>query len=239
MTIDLFIPCFIDQFYPETGMNLVKLLEKAGVKVNYNPEQTCCGQLAFNSGFTDEAKTLGNKFLKDFPNDRPVVSPSASCSGYIKNYYQDLFHNTSSHLEYKRLTRNIFEITDFLVNKLRFTDFGASFPHKVTYHDSCSGLREYMLKAEGRLLLSKVSGLELVEMNEREVCCGFGGSFSVKHEAISTAMAQQKVQNAVDTDAEYIVSTDLSCLMHLEAYINKQGIPLKVIHIVDILASGW
>lgn len=239
MTIDLFIPCFIDQFYPETGMNLVKLLEKAGVKVNYNPEQTCCGQLAFNSGFTDEAKTLGNKFLKDFPNDRPVVSPSASCSGYIKNYYQDLFHNTSSHLEYKRLTRNIFEITDFLVNKLRFTDFGASFPHKVTYHDSCSGLREYKLKAEGRLLLSKVSGLELVEMNEREVCCGFGGSFSVKHEAISTAMAQQKVQNAVDTDAEYIVSTDLSCLMHLEAYINKQGIPLKVIHIVDILASGW
>lgn len=239
MTIDLFIPCFIDQFYPETGMNLVKLLEKAGVDINYNPEQTCCGQLAFNSGFTDEAKKLGNKFLKDFPNDRPVVSPSASCSGYIKNYYQDLFHNTSNHLEYKRLTRNIFEITDFLVNKLRFTDFGASFPHKVTYHDSCSGLREYKLKTEGRLLLSKVSGLELVEMNEREVCCGFGGSFSVKHEAISTAMAQQKVQNAVDTDAEYIVSTDLSCLMHLEAYINKQGVPLKVIHIVDILASGW
>jgi len=239
MTIDLFIPCFIDQFYPETGMNMVKLLEKAGVKVNYNPEQTCCGQLAFNSGFTDEAKKLGNKFLKDFPNNRPVVSPSASCAGYVKNYYQELFHNTANHLEYKRLTRNMFEITDFLVNKLNFTDFGAVFPHKVTYHDSCAGLREYKLKAEGRLLLSKVKDLEIVEMKEREVCCGFGGSFSVKHEAISTAMAQQKVQNALETDAEYIVSTDLSCLMHLEGYINKQKIPLKVIHIVDILAAGW
>ncbi len=96
MTIDLFIPCFIDQFYPETGMNMVKVLEKAGQKVNYNPEQTCCGQLAFNSGFTDEAKKLGNKFLKDFPNDRPVVSPSASCTGYVKNYYHELFHNTAN-----------------------------------------------------------------------------------------------------------------------------------------------
>ncbi|MCK9450943.1 MAG: (Fe-S)-binding protein [Bacteroidales bacterium] len=239
MTIDLFIPCFIDQFYPETGMNMVKLLEKAGVKVYYNPEQTCCGQLAFNSGFTDEAKKLGNKFLTDFPNNRPVVSPSASCAGYVKNYYQELFHNTANHLEYKRLTRHMFEITDFLVNKLNFTDFGAVFPHKVTYHDSCAGLREYKLKAEGRLLLSKVKDLQIVEMKEREVCCGFGGSFSVKHEAISTAMAQQKIQNAVETEAEYIVSTDLSCLMHLEAYINKQKIPLKVIHIVDILAAGW
>lgn len=239
MTIDLFIPCFIDQFYPETGMNMVKLLKKAGVTVNYNPEQTCCGQLAFNSGFRDEAKKLGNKFLKDFPNDRPVVSPSASCTGYVKNYYQELFHNTANHIEYKRLARNIFEVTDFLVNKLKFTDFNAVFPHKVTYHDSCAGLREYHLKAEGRLLLSKVKGLELIEMKDTHVCCGFGGTFSVKHEAISTAMAQQKVQNALDTEAEYIVSTDLSCLMHQEAYINKHKLPIKVIHIVDILASGW
>lgn len=239
MTIDLFIPCFIDQFYPETGMNMVKVLEKAGQQVNYNPEQTCCGQLAFNSGFTDEAKKLGNKFLKDFPNDRPVVSPSASCAGYVKNYYQELFHNTANHIEYKRLTRNMFEVTDFLVNRVKFTDFGAVFPHKVTYHDSCAGLREYSLKAEGRLLLSKVKDIELVEMKEREVCCGFGGVFSVKHEAISTAMAQQKVQNALETEAEYIVSTDLSCLMHLEGYINKNKLPIKVIHIVDILASGW
>jgi len=239
MTIDLFIPCFVDQFFPETGMNMIKLLEKAGANVHYNPKQTCCGQMAFNSGFLDAAKKLGNKFLKDFPNDRPVVSPSASCTGYVRNYYHELFHNTANHLEYKRLTRNMFELSDFLVNKLRYTDFGAVFPHKITFHDSCAGLREYGLKQEARILLSKVKGLELVEMNDRHVCCGFGGTFSVKHEAISTAMAEQKVQNALDTEAEFIVSTDLSCLMHQEGYINKLKLPIKTIHLADVLAAGW
>lgn len=239
MIIDLFIPCFIDQFYPQTAMNMVKVLEQAGVSVNYNSEQTCCGQMAFNAGYIEEASKLGMKFLKDFPADRPVVSPSASCVGFIKNHYQELFYNTSNHLEYKRLVRNIFELTEFLVNYLKITDFNAEFPHKVTYHDSCSALRILGLTNEGRVLLSKVKGIELVEMKDTDVCCGFGGSFSIKHEPISTAMAQQKVENALETGAEYIVSTDLSCLMHLNAYIQKQKLPLKVIHIVDILASGW
>lgn len=239
MTVDLFIPCFVDQVYPETAMNMVKLLKRAGVDVHYNPEQTCCGQFAFNSGFWDEAKELGNKFLKDFPNDRPVVSPSASCSGFIRNYYHELFHNTGNHLEYKRLVRNTWEISDFLVNYLRFTDFGADFSHKVTFHDSCAGLREYGLKQEARLLLSKVKGLELVEMKDTHVCCGFGGTFSVKHEPISAAMAEQKVSNAIETGAEYIVSTDLSCLMHQDAYACKQKMDIKTIHLVDVLASGW
>lgn len=239
MTIDLFIPCFVDQIYPETGMNMLKILKKAGVDVHYNPEQTCCGQMAFNSGFRDEAKELGNKFIVDFPHERPIVGPSASCVGYVRNYYHDLFHNTANHLEYKRVVRNIFEISDFLVNQIKFTDFGASFPHKVTYHDSCAGLREYGLKQEGRLLLSKVKGLELIEMKDTHVCCGFGGTFSVKHEPISTAMAEQKVHHAIETGAEYIVSTDLSCLMHQNSYAQKQKLPIKVIHLVDILASGW
>jgi L-lactate dehydrogenase complex protein LldE len=239
MIVDLFIPCFVDQVYPETGMNMVKLLRKAGVDVHYNPDQTCCGQMAFNSGFWDEAKKLGGKFLKDLPHDRPVVGPTASCTGFIKNYYQELFHNTSNHLEYKRLIRNIFEFTDFLVNKIEFTDFGASFPHKVTYHDSCAGLREYGLTKEGRYLLSKVKGLELIEMKDTHVCCGFGGTFSVKNEPISVAMGEQKVMNALETGAEYLVSTDLSCLMHLEGYIKKQQLPIKIIHVADILASGW
>jgi L-lactate dehydrogenase complex protein LldE len=239
MTVDIFIPCFIDQFYPETGMNMVKVLRKAGVKVHYNPEQTCCGQMAFNSGFSEEAQALGTKFLKDFNNDRSIVSPSASCTGYIRNYYQELFYNSAYHLEYKRVAKNVIEITDFLVNKLGRTDFGAVFPHKVTFHDSCAGLREYRLKDEARQLLSKVKGLELVEMKDREVCCGFGGTFAVKHEAISTAMAQQKVNHALDTQAEFIVSTDLSCLMHMEAYIKKQKLPIQVMHVVDVIASGW
>ncbi len=239
MKVDIFIPCFIDQVFPQTGMNMVKILEKLGIEVHYNPNQTCCGQMAFNSGFWDEAKNLGEKFLKDFPNDRPVVAPSASCVGYVKNNYEKLFFNTSSHLEYKRLSKNMFELTDFLVNVLKVTDLGATFNHKVTYHDSCAALREYGIKDEPRELLKHVKGLELIEMKDTDVCCGFGGTFSVKHEAISTAMADQKVQNALETKAEYIISTDSSCLMHQEGFIKKHNKPIKVAHIADVLASGW
>ncbi|MBC8487624.1 MAG: (Fe-S)-binding protein [Bacteroidetes bacterium] len=239
MIVDIFIPCFIDQIFPQTGMNMVKILEKLGVKIHYNDNQTCCGQMAFNSGFWDEAKEMGEKFLKDFPNNRPVVAPSASCVGYIKSYYPKLFFNTALHNEFKQLQRNIYEFTDFLVNVLKITDLGATFEHKVTYHDSCAALREYGLKDEPRRLLKNVKGLELIEMKDTHVCCGFGGTFSVKHEAISTAMAEQKVHNALDTGAEYIISTDSSCLMHQDGYIRKHKLPLKVAHIADVLASGW
>jgi L-lactate dehydrogenase complex protein LldE len=239
MTVDIFIPCFIDQIYPQTGMNMVRILEKFGVEVHYNGNQTCCGQMAFNSGFREEARELGEKFIRDFPNDRPVVAPSASCVGYVRNYYGKLFFNTGLHLEYKRLQKNIIEFSDFMVNVLKVEDTGATFNHRVTYHDSCAALREYRLKDEPRRLLRNVRGLELVEMAEREVCCGFGGTFSVKHEAISTAMGEQKVLNALDTGAEYIVSTDSSCLMHQEAYILKNKKPIRVIHLADVLVSGW
>lgn len=238
MEVNIFIPCFIDQVYPQTGFNMVKVLEKAGVKVHYNTNQTCCGQFAFNSGYWDEAKKLGTKFIKDFSNNRPIVGPSASCIGYIKNFYDELFYNSAYHNDSKQLQRNIFEITDFLVNVLKIDDFGSVFEHKVTYHDSCAALREYGLKNEPRQLLKNVKGLELVEMKDTDVCCGFGGTFSVKFEPISTAMAQQKVQNALDTGAEYIVSTDSSCLMHQYGYIKKHNLPVKVAHIVDVLASG-
>jgi len=239
MTVDIFIPCFIDQIFPQTGMNMVKILEKFGVEVHYNENQTCCGQMTYNAGFRDEARELGEKFIRDFPNDRPVVAPSASCVGYVRNYYGKLFFNTGLHLEYKRLQKNIMEFSDFMVNVLKIEDTGATFEHRITYHDSCAALREYRLKDEPRKLLSNVKGLELVEMEERDVCCGFGGTFSIKHEAISTAMAEQKVQNALNTGAEYIVSTDSSCLMHQEAYIRKNKKPIEVIHLVDVLASGW
>ena len=239
MLVDIFIPCFIDQIYPETGMNMVRLLEKLGVDVFYNPNQTCCGQMTFNSGAWDETKNLGEKFMKDFPNDRPIVGSSASCIGFIRNYYPWLFHNTGLHYEYKQVKKNMYEITDFLVNVLNVEDVGATFNHVVTYHDSCAALREYGLKDEPRRLLANVKGLELREMKENQVCCGFGGTFSVKFESISTAMAEQKINNALETGAEYIVSTDSSCLMHQQAYIDKHNLPIKTIHIVDVLASGW
>ena len=236
--VDIFIPCFIDQFFPETGFNMVRLLEKAGLKVHYNTKQTCCGQFAFNGGYWDEAKKLGEKFIDDFNTGRPVVGPSASCLGYVKKNFDKLFYNSAHHNEYKQLQQNIFEITDFLVNELGATDFGSVFEHKVTYHDSCASLREYGLTNEPRTLLSKVKGLELVEMKDSDVCCGFGGTFSVKFEPISTAMAEQKVNNALDTGAEYIVSTDSSCLMHQQGFIDQHNLPIKTIHIVDVLASG-
>lgn len=238
MTVDLFIPCFIDQLYPQTGWNVVKVLEKAGVTVNYNPEQTCCGQPTFNSGYWKQSRTLAEKFIADFPHDRPIVVPSASCGGYVKNHYHKLFEGDAAmEAECARLNRNIVELSDFLVNHVQKLDFGARFPHKITYHDSCSSLREYGLKDEPRQLLRRVEGLELVEMEENTTCCGFGGTFMVKYVPVSTAMTQQKVENALKTGAEYIVSTDSSCLLNMNSFIEKQKLPIKIAHLADVLAS--
>ncbi|MBK7850878.1 MAG: (Fe-S)-binding protein [Bacteroidetes bacterium] len=239
MLVDIFIPCFVDQIYPNAALNMIKVLERAGCTVNYNPNQTCCGQPAFNGGYWDQCKEVGEKFIKDFPNDRYIVSPSASCVGMVKNYYPELFHNTVLHNEYKIIQKNIFELSDFLVNVLNVTDIGAKLNGSATYHDSCSGLREIGLKKEPRLLLSKVKGLELREMVDNETCCGFGGTFSVKYESIAVGMAEQKIINAEATNADYIISTDLSCLMHMEGYLQKHGKKMKVLHLADVLASGW
>lgn len=239
MEVDIFIPCFIDQVYAQTAKNAVKVLEHLGVKVHYNADQTCCGQMAFNSGFWDDARDLGEKFIKDFNTNRTVVSPSASCVGMVRNYYGDLFHNSSLHLDCKDLQKRIIEFSDFLVNTLKVTDVGATFNAKVTYHDACAALREYGIKDEPRALLANVKGLELIEMERTDICCGFGGTFSVKHEPISTAMAQQKVEFALATGAEYIVSTEGSCLINIDGYIKKHKLPMKTIHLVDILASGY
>ncbi|MEI6123863.1 MAG: (Fe-S)-binding protein [Bacteroidota bacterium] len=239
MIVDLFIPCFVDQVYPQIGTNMVKIFEKLDVSVNYNMEQTCCGQMAFNSGFWNEARAMGEKFIKEFSNNSVIVSPSASCVGMVRNYYPELFNNTSLHNQYKQIKKNIYEFSDFLVNVLNVTDLGAEFESVITYHDACAALREYGIKEQPRKLLNNVKGLQIIEMTDNEVCCGFGGTFSVKFEQISTAMGEQKVQSAIESGAEYIVSTEASCLMHLDGYISKQKLPIKTMHIVDILASGW
>ena len=239
MNVELFIPCFIDQLYPETAFNTIKVLEKAGCTVSYNPAQTCCGQPAFNAGFWDDAKQVGSKFLNDFSADSVIVSPSASCTGMVKNYYNDLFTNTAAHNKCRAIQGNIYELSDFLVNILQVDYFGAELDGKAVYHDSCSGLRECKIKEEPRQLLSKVLGLELMDLKDNETCCGFGGTFAVKFDAISTAMAQQKVDNAIAADADYIISTDASCLLHLQGYIDANNLPLKTYHIADVLAMGW
>jgi len=216
---------------------MVSVLERAGVEVSYNANQTCCGQPAFNAGFRDEARDVCSKFLKDFSGHDYVVAPSASCVGFVRNYYSTLFDNSSLHNTVKDLGKRIFEFSDFLVNVLGVEDVGASLSGKATYHDSCAALRECRIKEEPRRLLSRVKGLELLEMNDVETCCGFGGSFAVKFESISVAMADQKVNNALQTGADYIISTDLSCLMHLEGYIKHKGYALKAMHIADVLVS--
>jgi len=234
MIVDLFVPCFIDQMFPETAWNTIYLLESAGCEVNYNSEQTCCGQALFNSGDLKHSTKLAEKFADDFPHDRPIVTPSASCAGYIRNHYANLIGKEDA----ERLKRNSFELTDFLVNQRQVDDFQTSFKHKITYHDACSALREYGLKDEPRQLLRNVKELELIEMPKRDECCGFGGTFMVKFAPISTAMTQQKVQNALSTGAEYIVSTEASCLLNIQSYINAQNLPIKTMHIADVLAGG-
>lgn len=239
MKVQLFIPCFIDQLYPQTAFNMLKVLQKAGCTVEYNSNQTCCGQPAFNAGFWEDAKEVCTKFLKDFDGADYVVAPSASCTGFVRNYYPKLFDNSSYHNDVKDLKERTFELSEFLVNVLKIDNFGAKLDIKATYHDSCAGLRECKIKEEPRKLLSNVKGLELVEMKDVETCCGFGGTFAVKFEPISIGMADQKVSNARESGAQCIISTDHSCLMHLDGYIRHKGLPMQTMHIADVLASGW
>ena len=239
MNVQIFIPCFVDQLYPSVGFNMVKVLEKAGCTVLYNTNQTCCGQPAFNAGFQGEAKDVCKKFLKDFSGDDYIVAPSASCVGFVRNYYSKLFENSSSHNQVRDLGKRIYEFSEFLTDVLKIENFGAELNARATYHDSCAALRECKIKEAPRKLLKKVKGLELIEMNDVETCCGFGGTFAVKYEPISIGMSQTKVSSALAVGAEYIISTDISCLMHLEGYIKHEKINLKTAHIAEILAMGW
>lgn len=237
--VQLFIPCFVDQLYPDTGMNMVKVLEKLGCEVHYNNKQTCCGQPAFNAGYWDDAKAVAGKFLHDFKGDGYIVAPSGSCTGYVRNYYEKIFDNSAEHNLSQQVRKNVYEFTEFLTDVLKIEDVGAKLFGKATYHDACGALRECGIKQGPRKLLKHVQGLELVEMKECETCCGFGGTFAVKFDPISIGMAQTKVQSALDTGAKYMITTDVSCMMHIQGYIDKNNIAMKTLHIADVLAGGW
>ena len=239
MNVHVFIPCFIDQLYPTAGFNTIKVLEKVGCTVTYNPEQTCCGQPAFNAGYWGESREVCNKFITDFSGADHIVVPSASCSGFIKNYYSKIYDNASNQKDIKGLQEKVHELSDFLVNVLKIDDLGAQFDGVATYHDSCAALRECKIKTEPRQLLEKVKGLKLIELKESDTCCGFGGTFAVKFEGISVAMGEQKVQHIVNTNADYLISTDLSCLMHIGGIMDKMSLQVKSLHLADVLASGY
>jgi L-lactate dehydrogenase complex protein LldE len=235
MTVTLFIPCFIDAMYPRAGMAMVQILERLGHKVVCPEGLICCGQPAFNSGYWEEARPVAAKTLETLRKAEVVVIGSGSCGAMVKKFYLELFAGTRYAELAKQVAARTWEFSDFLVNKLEVTDLNARFPAKVTFHDGCHGLRELNLKKPPRALLAEVGDLELIEMSEAETCCGFGGTFAAKFPMISTAMGEVKCASAIETGAEYIVSNDLSCLMHLQGLLSRQGAKIKTIHLAEVL----
>ncbi|SDT85966.1 L-lactate dehydrogenase complex protein LldE [Verrucomicrobium sp. GAS474] len=240
MKVSLFVPCFVNQLYPHAAMAAAQVIEGLGHAVAVPEGQTCCGQPAFNSGYWDEARPVGLQMLKAFRDADVVVGIGGSCSAMAKKFMPELFHGTPHEAEAVALSEKTWEFSEFLVRKLGVDDVGARFEGKVTFHDGCHGLRELDLKAPPRVLLGKVRGLELVEMKEAETCCGFGGAFAVKFAAISTAMAEVKCESILELKAEGIrgvVSNDLSCLMQITGWLEKQGKPVRGMHLAEVLAS--
>lgn len=231
MRIALFIPCLVDQLFPQTGLAVARVLRKLGHTVEYPSEQTCCGQPAFNSGLHDEAAALAQRFVRIFDGYEAVVAPSGSCVSMVRVFYPQL-------LERPTLCERVFEFSEFLVNHLRVTDLGASLNERVTYHDSCHLLRELRVKDPPRQLLRAVKGLDLIELNDGETCCGFGGSFSVKFPEVSTAMGEDKVAAIERTGARYVVANDSGCLMQIGGVLARRGSAVKPIHLAEVLARS-
>ena len=238
MKVSLFIPCLTDQFFPQVGINLYKILKKAGAEVNYPPEQTCCGQPAFNSGYHAEAVALAQRFLNVFRGSQYIVAPSGSCTSMVKMFYPEILEDPGLHERLHDITTRTYEFSDFLVNVMGVKDLGVHFPHKVTYHDACHLLRELKVKDPPRDLMRHVRGLELIEMQQSETCCGFGGTFSVKYPEISTAMAEDKAATIAQTGAEYVVANDSSCLMQIGGYLSRKGFDAKPLHLADLLGEN-
>ena len=236
--VALFITCLGDQFFPQVGECVVKILRRLDVEVTFNPAQTCCGQPAFNTGYRDEAREVASQVLDLFDDADYVVAPSGSCTSMVRVFYPELFAGDPARLEKsERLRRRFFEFSEFLVNVLKIDDVGARFPHRVTYHDSCHLLRELGVAEPPRRLLRSVRDIDFVEMNDDKLCCGFGGTFSVKFPEVSVAMGQDKIRAAAETGAEYVVANDGGCLMHVAGLIHRQGLPLKTMHLAELLAQ--
>ena len=236
MTVTLFIPCFVDLLYPQVGISMVRILERLGHRVVCPNGPACCGQPAFNTGYWEESREIAMKVIASLKDADVVVIASGSCGAMLKVFYPELFAGTKYEQLARELAPKCHEFSAFLVNKLGVTDLGATFPHKVTFHDGCHGLRELNNKRPPRELLAKVRGLELIEMDAAGTCCGFGGTFSAKFPAISTAMGEVKCASALETKADYIVSCDSSCLMQIQGLADKQKKPIKTIHLAEILA---
>jgi L-lactate dehydrogenase complex protein LldE len=235
--VALFVPCYIDQFFPSIGRAAVKLLRRFGAPVVFPDRQTCCGQPAFNSGYWEEARTVIHQFCKAFADQRWIVCPSGSCTAMCRVF----FEHVDPRPEIVQVGRRVIELTEFLVDVLGVTDTGAAFPHKVTMHSGCHGRRELGILEQPLALLRNVRGLEYVELPNLEECCGFGGTFSVKMPGTSLAMGETKVKNILQTGAEAVVSLDISCLMHVGGILRRkpEAQHIRIMHIAELLVEGW
>ncbi|MFK7692896.1 (Fe-S)-binding protein [Paenibacillus sp. HJGM_3] len=239
MKVSLFITCLADQLYPEVGESVVRLLHRYGCEVDFPALQTCCGQPAFNSGYQDEAREVARQWIRAFERSDYIVSPSGSCTGMVHHYYPDLFQAEPEwKAKAEALIERTYEFSQFLVQVLGITDLEAKFPHKVTYHPSCHAMRLLGVREEPLALLNRIEGMEFVELPRKDDCCGFGGTFAVKMADMSEAMVCEKASCVCETGAEVLVGTDMGCLMNIQGRLNKEGKPIRVMHLAELLEEG-
>ena len=236
MTVSLFIPCLTEHLFPESGIAMVKVLKHFGVDVDYVDDQTCCGQPAFNSGYRKELVPVAERFIELFRDKECVVAPSGSCVSFVKCFYNELDIKEGLKPALKELCGKIYEFTELLIDVLKVESFGGEFKHKVTYHDSCHLLRELGIREQPRKLIRSIKGIDFVEMENSDTCCGFGGTFSYKFENVSVAMVEEKCNNIIASGAEYCIGADSSCLMNIEGYLRKNKMNAKTMHIAELLA---
>jgi L-lactate dehydrogenase complex protein LldE len=238
VTASLFFTCMADALYPNVAMAAATVLERFGVTVRVPPAQTCCGQPAFNSGHRKEARKMAAGFLRAFDGDGYIVTPSGSCAVMVKEMYPVLFRNEPRMLDLAcSVGERVYELSQFLVDVLGVTDPKSAFKGKITLHDSCHLLRGLGVREQPRTLLRAIPGVELVEMEQSDRCCGFGGVFSVKDPLISCTMVEKKIERILATGAQYVASGDLGCLMNIGGAVSRSGYPVKPIHIAEILAG--
>lgn len=239
--VSLFVTCMVDMIYPNTGMSVVRLLEAAGVEVDFPMGQTCCGQPAFNSGYRDEARTVARQFLRAFANAEVIVIPSGSCAAMVRHEYPTLFSDEPEwHERAVRAALITWEFTEFMVEGLGLAELGLKLPapRKYAVHDACHGLRILGLGKSGRVLLDAVENLDLVSLKDADVCCGFGGLFSVKMPAVSDAMLGEKIACIEACEADDIVTGDVSCLTQMNGGLSRRKSAKRVRHVADVLAEG-
>lgn len=238
--VSLFITCLVDQLWPSAGRATVELLRRVGCTVEFNPRQTCCGQPAFNTGYRSDARVLAERWIETFESEPAewIVSPSGSCVAMV-HHFAELFPDAPTwQARARQVANRTHEMSGFLVNVLGVTDVGATFEGRVVWHDACHALRDLGQRTEARRLLGAVRGLELVEIENPEGCCGFGGTFSVTYPEISVAIADQKLAHVQAVRPDALVSGDVSCLMHLGGRLSRQGSSLRVMHLAELLAGG-